>query len=275
MRTVSRAVAQVPQDMELVEDDLGLRGVAGLERRGAEGLPHVHDGQADSPGFLGAEPGIEGIHAGFGAVGAAEPDGPAAQQVADDDAVRVPGADGEFVDADDLGSRAAGAVELLPHVLLVELLDGVPIEVQVLGHVLDGGDPAVAADAEGEALGVKRVVGEPVEAFALHGLALPAEDAADGEFQVDAPAAAVEVADPSRGLIVEGAMAGAAHSAACFFRRRRRRDDDGVGIAEEAANGRRGDEARERVEVAESAEVGHAAIVTSLAPAKSAKSPRK
>ena len=97
-----------------------------------------------------------------------------------------------------------------------------PVEVQVLGNVLDGGQAAVAADADGEALGVVRVVGEPVEAFAFHGVAVPTVDAANGELQVDASAAAIEVADLSEGLIVEGAMAGAAHSAARFFRRRRR-----------------------------------------------------
>src|SRR6185312_6856255 len=68
-------IVQVPQDVELVVEDLGVRGMARLVGRGAEGLPHVEDDQADSPGFLGSEPGIEGIEAGFGAVGSAKPDG--------------------------------------------------------------------------------------------------------------------------------------------------------------------------------------------------------
>jgi len=134
----------------------------------------------------------------------------------------VTGPDREFVDADDFGGGAADAIELLLHVLLVEVLDRVPLEEQVLGHVLDGGDPAVASDPEGKAPGVVRVVGDPVEAFAFHGLALPAEDPADGDFQVDASAAAVEVADAAQGLIVERPMAGAALTATRFFRRRRR-----------------------------------------------------
>jgi hypothetical protein len=45
----------------------------------------------------------------------------------------------------------------------------------------------------------------------------PTVNAADRALQVDAAAAAVEVADPSRGLVVEGAVAGAAHAAARFF----------------------------------------------------------
>ena len=47
------SLVQMPQDVELVEDDLCLRGMSGLERRGAKGLPHVDDGQTNSPGFLG------------------------------------------------------------------------------------------------------------------------------------------------------------------------------------------------------------------------------
>jgi hypothetical protein len=134
----------------------------------------------------------------------------------------VPRADGEFVDADDFGAGVAGPIELLPHVLLVEFLDGMPVEVPVLGNVLDGGEATVAADPDGEALGVVRVVGQPVEAFAFHGMAPATADASDGELQVDAPAAAIEVAYPSKGLVVEGAMAGAAPATAGFFRRRRR-----------------------------------------------------
>jgi hypothetical protein len=134
----------------------------------------------------------------------------------------VPGSDREFVDADDLGAGTASPIELLLHVELVEILDRVPVEVPVLGHVLDGGQPTVAADADGEALREVGVVGQPVEAFAFHGLAHPTGDAPDRALQVDAAATAVEVADSSRGLIVEGAMAEAAHTADGFFRRRRR-----------------------------------------------------
>jgi hypothetical protein len=111
---------------------------------------------------------------------------------------------------------------LLPHVLLVEVLDGVPLEELVLGDILDRGEATGASDPNGEALSVMGVVGEPVEAFAFHGLALPTEDAADRDFRVDAPAAASEVADPAPGLIVERPVAGAAVTAAGFFRRRRR-----------------------------------------------------
>jgi hypothetical protein len=50
-----------------------------------------------------------------------------------------------------------------------------------------------------------------------------------------------------------------------FFSTPTQRKDDGEAIAEEAADGGGGDEAREGVEVVESSEIGHAAIVTSSA----------
>ena len=85
-----------------------------------------------------------------------------------------------------------------------------------------GGEATIAANANGEALRVVWVVGKPVEAFAFHGLAMAAEDATDGELQIDTPAAAVEITDISWRLIIKGTVGGAAHAAACFFRRRRR-----------------------------------------------------
>ena len=116
---------------------------------------------------------IEGIEADFGAIHSAEPDGPATDQIADDDPVCVAWTDGEFVDADDLGARLTDAGQLLAHVLLVEFLDGMPVEVEVLRDILDGGESAVASDTDGESLGEVWIVGEPIEPFAFHVPALP------------------------------------------------------------------------------------------------------
>ena len=132
----------------------------------------------------------------------------------------MPGSNREFVDADDLGAGAAGPVELLLHVPLVEVLDGVPVEVPVLGNILHCSDATGAIDPDGEALSEMRVVGQPVEVFAFHGLALATEDASDRKLQVDAATIAIEVTDRSRGSIVEGSIAEAADATAWFFRRR-------------------------------------------------------
>jgi hypothetical protein len=115
-----------------------------------------------------AKPGEELVQAGLGPVRAAEPDGATALQVADHDAVFVALGDGDFVDADDPGRRGSRPAELLVHVLLVQFLDGVPIEEEFFGHLLDGCLATAAAHAEGEALGVQRIVGQPVQAFGFH-----------------------------------------------------------------------------------------------------------
>ena len=105
------------------------------------------------------------------------------------------------------------------HVLLVQLLDGLPIEVQLLGDGLDGTIPATPADIEGEPLGVERVVGQPVETFGLHAATPPTIDPANREVEVDAPVATGEVAHAARSLVVD--VGAAPHTPQAFFRRRR------------------------------------------------------
>jgi hypothetical protein len=99
--------AQMTHDVELVEQDRGLRRLVPGDV--AERLPHVHHGKPDLAALFEPQPGIELRHAGLGAVLAAEPDRPLADEVADHDAVAVTPADGDFVDADRPGPRRAGA----------------------------------------------------------------------------------------------------------------------------------------------------------------------
>src|SRR6516162_6944333 len=190
--------------MELVVEDGGLWSITLLESGVAERLPHVHDRQANFPTFLGAQPGEELVQAGFRTVLAAEPDGPTPLQVADHDAVLMPLGDGDLIDADDPRSGVAGPAELLTHILLVQLLDGVPIEVEFLGDFLDGGFATASAHEEGEAFGVQRVVGKPIQAFALHGPAPPTRDPAQGVGKIDPLVATGEVSGSPWPLIVVG-----------------------------------------------------------------------
>ena len=60
-----------------------------------------------------------------------------------------------------------------------------------------------------------------------------------------------------------------------FFAEPSQRDGSGVGIAEEPVDASVGNESRERVEVTESGEVGHAPIVTDCASAEKRKPPWK
>ena len=217
------------------------------------------------PAFLGAEPGEELVQARLGAVLAAEPDGPAPLQVADHDAVA--GAAWPMAISSMPMTRGAGQpgpAELLPHVLLVQLLDGVPVEVQFLGHRLDGALPAAPPDEEGEPLGVERVVGQPVQPFALHAATPAAADPADREVEVDPPVATGEVADAAGPLVVEGATGSCRRRRSAFFSAAAEGDDHRPGVAEDTPDLGHRDEAGEPVDVLESLEFAHPRIVTSF-----------
>src|SRR5208282_3933156 len=215
-------LAQMVEDVELVVQDGRPRGMPWLVGGLAKRFPHIHNRQADFSAFLGAQPGEELVQVRHGTIVAAEPDGPAPLQVADHDAVLMPLGDGDLVDANDPRSGVAGSAELCIHVLLVQFLDAVPIEVEFLGHFFDGCFPTPAPYEEGKTLGIQRIVGEPVQSFALHGATSYTMDPAQGIGEVDTLVAAGEVPGTPRSLVVEGPghmPAGAANS---FFRRRRR-----------------------------------------------------
>src|SRR5438874_2823489 len=180
----------------------------------------VHDGQADFAAFFRAEPGEELVQARFGAVLAPEPNGPAPFQIADHDAVLVSLGDGDLVDADHPGSGTPCPTQLFAHVLLVQLLDGIPIEVQFLGHFLEGGRAATSAHEEGEPLGVERIVGQPVQLFVLHAATPRALDPAQKKVEIDTFVPAGEIAHASSPLVVVAAIHRPADAAGRFFRRR-------------------------------------------------------
>jgi hypothetical protein len=119
-----------------------------------------------------------------------------------------------------VGRRLAGAAELFAHVLLVEFLDRVPIQEQFVGHRLDRTVPATSSHEEGKALGVKGIVGQPVQTFGLHGATPAAVDTANVEVEIDPLVAAREIADLTWPLIVEGRRGLPTHSAGRFFPRR-------------------------------------------------------
>src|SRR5690606_35681559 len=122
--------------------------------------------------------------------------------VADHDAVDVPLAYTDLIDADDARSWLTGTAQLLAHVLLLELLDRMPGEVQLLGDVLDGARAAAPANVEGKALGVTGIVGQQFEPLALHGATVAAVNAPHFQAQVDAQVRAREVAHPAPGAVV-------------------------------------------------------------------------
>jgi hypothetical protein len=134
--------------------------------------------------FLWTEPGEELVQAGLSTVLAAEPDGASPLQVTDDDAILVTLADGDLVDADDARRWATGSTQLLRHALLFQFLDSKPVEMQFLGHGLNGAFPSALAYEESKPIGVERVVCQPLQLLALHA-ALAAPDPANRELQVN------------------------------------------------------------------------------------------
>ena len=151
----------------------------------AERLPHVHHGELDLAALFGPQPGIELRHAGFGTILAAEPDRPLAMKVADHNPIAVALADRDFVDADRLGARRAGARDLGAHVLHLQRLDRVPVELQLLGHIADRGLRAAPPDIKRKAFGEVRIVRQKIQPLALHAAAMPAGDATHFELQYD------------------------------------------------------------------------------------------
>src|SRR4051812_42336972 len=64
-----------------------------------------------------------------------EPDWPGTHQIAHHDAIGVALANRDLVHADYLGRWLARSIELRLHILLVQLLDRVPVQMKFLGHV--------------------------------------------------------------------------------------------------------------------------------------------
>ena len=161
-------VGQMAQHVEFVEQNLGLRRM-GLHRV-AEGLPHVHHRQANPGRLLGAQVGKEPVQVGFGPACPADPDRAPAFQVADHDAIRVALLDRQFIHADDLRGRLWRLGQPGLHVLVVQVLDRMLVQVQHLRHGLVRHVPTQGADVVGEPLRIARILGQPVQPLHLHPL---------------------------------------------------------------------------------------------------------
>ncbi len=145
-------VGQVAQDVELVEQNLGLRRM-GLHRV-AERLPHVHHGQSNPGSLREAQRGKKAIQIGFGPARPADPDGTPAFQVADHDAIRVPLLDGQFIDANNLRGWLRRLGQPRPHVLGIHVFDRMLVQVQHLRDGLVRHVPAQSPDLMSNPVGI-------------------------------------------------------------------------------------------------------------------------
>ncbi len=66
------------------------------------------------------------------------------------------------------GLGGPAATQLFDHVLLLQLLDGMPTEEEIFGHLLYGGLTAPSPNKKGKPLGVQRIVSKPVQSFVFH-----------------------------------------------------------------------------------------------------------
>ena len=213
-------LAEMSEDVELVEQDGRLRRVA--VGGGAKRFPHIHHRQADPLGRLLAEECVELIHARLAAIRATEPDRPMLLQVAHHDAVLVPLAHRDLVDADHLGACLAGSLQLLAHVLFLQPLDRVPVQALLPGNVGDRAAAAALPNVAGEALAVQRVLQEILQSFPLHGAAAAALNPPHLQIQVNAVLPAGQVSCPSAASVVPAPVRGSAGPADRFFPRRTR-----------------------------------------------------
>jgi hypothetical protein len=150
----------------------------------------------------------------------AEPDRPPTDQIAHHDTVAMALADRDLVNAYCLGPRSARAGELGLHVLLLQRLDRIPVELQLLGNVLDRRLPTALTHVMRKALRIERVVRQEIEPLALHLAATTALHPPDLNLQEDARVTARQIANLPYAPVVPTRMNPPAAPANRFFARR-------------------------------------------------------
>jgi hypothetical protein len=118
-----------------------------------------------------------------------------------------------IIDTDHFGAWRAGARQLRCHVLLIQLLDGIPVEVELFGYILDRRLAAAPTHKVGEPLG-------EVEPLPFHFATKPAKNASHFQFEKYARVAAREVAYVTHRAIVPAVVGRTATSTQRFFERR-------------------------------------------------------
>src|SRR5208283_1232075 len=213
-------LAEVLHHVELIEQDGRLGGV--LVRGVAKRLPHIHDGEANAFSLLFTEKSVELIHARLAPVVSAEPDRPTPFQVADHDPVAVALADRDLIDPNDLRAGGADAPDLFAHVVHLQPLDGLPVQVQLCGDVADRASATAPAHVQGKPLRMQGVLDQKVQPLALHRATLPAVDPTHLQIEVNAVIGAGQIPDPPAPSVVPAAIRRAAGAADRFFPRRTR-----------------------------------------------------
>ena len=210
-------IIEVAQDMKFVVDDSDVRAKADDV---CKRLPHVHHRQPDFRGFPRAQPAKEKLQILFAASLASEPDEALALQIADDDAINVPFADGDFIDADGARGRCSSPIHQLLKALFFQILDRVPVQPQQAAHARNRLLPTHPANVHGETPGKVRVLCQPLQTLGFHLATDRTLHPTNFQFQVNALFAAIQVADGSNPLVIMGMHLLATSTTKCFFARR-------------------------------------------------------
>jgi hypothetical protein len=149
-----------------------------------------------------------------------DPDRPMADQVADHDAVRMPFADRDLVDANGLGSRCTSPLELGLHVLLVQCLDRIPVQMHLFGNFLDARRATAPTHVVRKALCIERIVGQQRQPLTLHRRTRLASNPAYFHVQVNPEGSAGQIPYLPTASVIEAAMGRPAGAAARLFARR-------------------------------------------------------
>ena len=110
-----------------------------------------------------------------------------------------------------------GTAEFLPHVLLFEFLDSLPVQVQFYGNVFNRLSIASLANIEGKALGVERIIRKELQLLLLHLVAANTENPANLKFKVYTPIAAGKITHSPILAVIDGSVYFTAVTADGFF----------------------------------------------------------
>ena len=204
-------------DVELVEDNPGIGRI--LQHGVPEGLPHVHGRPFDAGTLFLAQGAEKQIDVSLFSAFTPDPDGAAPIQVTDDNPVVMSFADGDLIDTDGPGCWQSRQVHLLLHVKLIQILYRAVVQAFHLGDGLVRHIPAQCAHLHGKALGIARVLCQPVQVFYMHAGAPRTTNSPAFKFHVDSPSSDREITYPQGLLVVTPpASVTTVRTDGCFFR---------------------------------------------------------
>ena len=128
---------------------------------------------------------------------------------------------GQLVDPDDLRPRRSRSPQLRRHVLLLQRLDRLPVQMGLPGNIANRRDTTPPSHPEGKTLRVKGIVGQPLQTLLLHLPATSAQNASDLHIQPNTPIPAGKIPHPTNLAIVKRPVRPSAGPANRFFPRRR------------------------------------------------------